>query len=74
MYTIYDVMEACGRSKRTVYDYVRQGLLPRPGGSRAQPVYTNEHLRRCREIRRCLQDDKVTRVDLAERFGPRFHA
>jgi DNA-binding transcriptional MerR regulator len=49
---ISELAERAGVSLRTVRYYVSEGLLPPPGGSRADPVYTYEHLLRLKAIRR----------------------
>ncbi len=48
---ISELADQAGVSLRTVRYYVSDGLLPPPGGSRANPVYNYEHLLRLRVIR-----------------------
>ncbi|MBA2362900.1 MAG: MerR family transcriptional regulator [Chloroflexia bacterium] len=48
---ISELAERAGVSLRTVRYYVSEGLLPPPGGSRANPIYSYEHLLRLRAIR-----------------------
>lgn len=69
MYTKQQLCSEFDIPKRRIQFYVEIGLLPRPGGSRRYPVYTDEHVRRLREIQRA-KDAVVTLADLRERFDP----
>lgn len=54
-YSIGELSELLGISRRTVRFYVQKGLLPKPIGLGRATHYSSDHLKRLREIAR-LQD------------------
>lgn len=73
MYTLDDLIESTGFSRRTLYKYMHQGLMPKPKGASRGPgaYYTDHHLRILRELRQ-IKDDRRTLIELTEDFHVRF--
>jgi DNA-binding transcriptional MerR regulator len=44
--TISQLVEQCGVAARTIREYIRLGILPRPKGVGPAALYTREHVRR----------------------------
>lgn len=70
-YSIAELAERGGVTRRTVRYYVQRGLLPTPLGTGRGPHYTTEHLQRLIHIR-TLQDAGVPLAEIATRLdgGP----
>lgn len=68
MYTIDQLTSEFGISRHTIYGWRKKGVLPPPVGGRRFALYTDEHIRIIRAIRRLVHDDRVTLSDLAERL------
>jgi DNA-binding transcriptional MerR regulator len=68
-YTIHELVNEFRVCRRTIYRYIRRGVLPKPVGRTGRGAhYTHEHWRRLREIQRA-RDETVTLEDLRERFN-----
>ena len=68
MYTIDQLTSEFGISRHTIYGWRKKGVLPPPIGGRRFALYTDEHIKIIRAIRRLVHDDRVTLSDLAERL------
>jgi DNA-binding transcriptional MerR regulator len=66
-YSIAELAELGGVTRRTVRYYVQRGLLPTPLGTGRGPHYTAAHLERLMHIRR-LQETGVPLAEVAARL------
>ncbi len=65
-YTIDELAQLAGVTRRTVRYYVSRGLLPPPEGLGRGPHYTQEHLLRLEEIRnRQLAGESLEEIEVA---------
>lgn len=72
MYTAEQLCAEFNISRWTLYDWRKKGVLPPPLGGRRYALYTDDHYRIIRAIRKVVHDDRVTIGDLAERLhGPK---
>jgi DNA-binding transcriptional MerR regulator len=71
-YTVSDLMDLTGASRRQIHRWRTRRLLHPPAGARAEATYDAEHLRR---VRHALSVPRgVTLDDLRERFeNPRWY-
>ncbi|NLI48743.1 MAG: MerR family transcriptional regulator [Acidobacteria bacterium] len=66
-FSIGELSEATGVSRRTIRYYVQRGLIPPPLGAGRGHYYTTAHLERLRRIR-SLQDDALSLDAIAARL------
>jgi DNA-binding transcriptional MerR regulator len=67
-YTIAELAELSGVSRRNIHFYVQQGLLPSPEGAGLGARYTDEHLLRLRAIP-VLRDRGLRLDEIRERLA-----
>jgi DNA-binding transcriptional MerR regulator len=68
---LYSIDQLCAEfniSRHTIYGYRKKGVLPPPVGGRRFALYTDDHVRIIRAIRKLVHDDRTTLADLAERL------
>ena len=70
MYTVQQVATEGGIAVRTVYWYVKVGVLPPPVGRGRAAHWTDEHIRAVRAVRRDLHDHNRRLVDLPDLWRP----
>jgi DNA-binding transcriptional MerR regulator len=68
VYTINQLCSEFNVSRHTIYGWRKKGVLPAPIGGRRFALYTDDHVRIIRAIRKIVHDDRVTLADLAERL------
>jgi DNA-binding transcriptional MerR regulator len=68
-YTIQEVVDQAGISRRTLRYYIAQGVLMPPVGNGRKARYTDEHLDRVAKVRK-LQEEGLTLVQIRDGVAP----
>jgi DNA-binding transcriptional MerR regulator len=69
VYTIQELVDLIGVSRRTIYFYTQQGILPPPQGAGLAARYTQVHLLRLRLIP-LLRERGLRLDDIRQRLSP----
>lgn len=67
-YSVGEVVELVGITRRTLHFYVQLGLIPRPHGGGRGHFYTDEHLRRLALVKD-LQSQGLSLNEIAQRVA-----
>ena len=70
-YSMVELESLTGVTRWTLYSWRKQGIFPPASGGRGQlAYYTDDHLKRIREIELALHANRITIADLRERYAP----